>query len=113
MRPREKPGPDGLDEIRKAHRLGRRTAASHNAAHDRLEKMVGGFGEALDRLHPASSLAAGRYRSGAEAKARYDPSGEISSDSSRNSLLDVAKLLLAMARRRAADAPRGRRDGGR
>ena len=54
----ERPGVSALHEIRKAQRLGQRSAASHNAEHARLEKMVGGnLGEALDRLHPGSALA--------------------------------------------------------
>ena len=109
----ERPGVSALHEIRKAQRLGQRSAASHNAEHARLEKMVGGnLGEALDRLHPGSALAKDDIATGEDAKSKYDPTGEIG-DISPEFLLDVARMLLAMARRRAADAPKGRRDGGR
>ena len=105
----ERPGLDAYNEIRQAHRLGRRTAADHNRAHDAFEKAAGSD---FNRLHPGSSLRRDDIASGREARERYDPSGDVG-DISPEFLLAVAKELLAMARRRAADAPKDRRDGGR
>lgn len=103
---REAPGLDALDNIRRMQRHGYRTAAQHNAAHARFEKAIGGD---FDRLHPASDLRRDDIASGEDAKARYDPSGDLSGIEPEF-LLDVARALIAAARAQAARFPANRRD---
>jgi hypothetical protein len=102
---RARPGLEALEAMRKACRLGYRSAADHNRAHDVFEK-AGGL-EAFNRLHPLrkDDIAV----ADAKTKSKYDPSGDVSGIEPAF-LLQVARMLLAMARARAAAAPAGRRD---
>ena len=103
----ELPGLAALEGIRKAQRLGYKDASDHNRSYDRFEK-AGGV-EGFNRLHPQSSLRRDDIRTGADAKARYDPSGDISAIEPEF-LLDVARRLIEAERVQAARFPANRRD---
>jgi hypothetical protein len=99
---RELPGLEALQGVRKAQRLGRRSATAHNVEHACFEKS-GGL-ESFNRLRK-DDIAVGD----AETKSKYDPSGSLAAIQPEW-LLEAARLLIAAARARAASAPAGRRD---
>jgi hypothetical protein len=108
---RELPGLSALEGIRKARLFSDRTAAQHNASHDRFEK-AGGVAEGFNRLHPrrGDGFQKDDIRSGDPRAQDYDPAARDVSGIEPAFLLQVARMLLAMARARAAAAPAGRRD---
>jgi hypothetical protein len=95
---KELPGLEALAGIRKAQRLGYRTAADHNCAHAKFAKAVA---EGLNRLHPgkrasAAPVAASIIGEDDARSQRYTPD------------LSEAKRLLDAAGRLASGDPRAR-----
>jgi len=107
----EMAGLDAILGIRKAQRLGYRTAADHNLAHARFEKRGGP--EAFNRLHPGDPGGAmhGARSTEDDVNSGSDhwASGNVEAIEAAW-LLDAARAIIAAVKLRAMRFPEGRRD---
>jgi hypothetical protein len=105
---RERPGLEALEGFRKARLFSDRSASQHNRSHDAFMKS-GGL-EGFNRLHPRSGgFQKDDIRSKDPRAQDYDPAARDVSGIEPAFLLQVARMLLEMARARAAAAPANRR----